>query len=92
MDLIKRQDAMDVHCSICPDKGKCPDREIDVCPDRELFRMIKPVRPEQPKAGRWLPIHGEPIVACSVCRKKYDWDTEAQYYNFCPMCGAKMEG
>lgn len=45
----------------------------------------------EPKRGKWIPIHGEPIVACSVCRKKYDWDTEAQYYNFCPNCGAKME-
>ena len=44
-DYIERQDAIDTHCAICPDKDKCPDVNF-ICPDRELFRMIKPAYPE----------------------------------------------
>lgn len=57
-DLIDRQDAIDTHCAICPDKDKCPDRDF-VCPDRELFRMIKPA------------VDAVPVIRCKDC--KY-WD------------------
>ena len=31
-------------------------------------------------------------VKCKACFKTYDWDSEAQYFNFCPNCGADMRG
>ena len=31
-------------------------------------------------------------VKCTSCFKTYDWDTQAQYYNFCPNCGCRMKG
>lgn len=52
-DYIERQDAIDTHCAICPDKDKCPDRDF-ICPGRELFRMIKPV-------------DAVPVVRCKDC-------------------------
>lgn len=53
-DLIDRQDAIDTHCAICPDKDKCPDGDF-ICPDRELFHMIKPV-------------DAVPVIRCMDCR------------------------
>ena len=53
-DLISRQDAIDTHCAICPDKSKCPDGDF-ICPDRELFRMIKAVE-------------AIPVIRCKDCR------------------------
>ncbi len=31
-------------------------------------------------------------VTCNNCFKIYDWDSEAQYFNYCPKCGAYMRG
>ncbi len=51
------------------------------------------VEPERQK-GEWVRaldgIDGH--VRCSKCFKIYDWDMQAQYYDYCPNCGAKMEG
>lgn len=94
-DALKATFGMKNNCSECGDKWKACHYNRIYHPKMDFCKWIDDaptVYPEQPKAGRWLPIHGEPIVACSVCRKKYDWDTEAQYYNFCPNCGVKMEG
>ena len=94
-DLIDRQDAIDTHCAICPDKDKCPDRDF-VCPDRELFRMIKPACPEPTKIGKWIYVRkrlargGTAYVSeCSICHKRI---MPLLKPNYCPGCGAKMEG
>ena len=42
--------------------------------------------------GEWVDIHEDESVACRDCHKRYDWTTEAQYYNFCPNCGVPMKG
>lgn len=104
-DYIKRQDAIDTHCAICPDKDKCPDKDF-ICPDRELFRMIKPVYPEPPKIGKWGNRNLRDTELgmatytddCSVCKlpairliEGDGWEWEF-FYQFCPNCGAKMEG
>ena len=41
-DMISRQSAIDAHCELCPDRGKCPD----ICPDVEVFRLIAPAQSE----------------------------------------------
>ena len=54
------------------------------------FPAIEPER----KTGKWIRaldgIDGH--VRCSQCFKIYDWDMQAQYYTFCPNCGADMRG
>ena len=53
-----------------------------------------PVTPERPK-GKWIDIRviksfhydGEPRVRCSCCGDEEEWSS-----NYCPNCGAKMEG
>ena len=48
---------------------------------------------EERKTGKWVrALDGnDGHVRCNKCFKIYDWDTQAQYYDFCPKCGAKME-
>lgn len=55
-DYIMRQDAINTHCAICPDKDKCPDGDF-ICPDRELFRMIKPAYPDLDESCEDCPVY-----------------------------------
>lgn len=45
------------------------------------------------KTGKWNTDKESPEYAtCSVCGH-CDWDcTESEYFNYCPNCGARMEG
>jgi hypothetical protein len=40
--------------------------------------------------GKWISGSGVDSVRCGCCHKNYDWSSQAQYYNFCPNCGADM--
>lgn len=42
-DCIIRQAAIDVHCEICGDRGRC---NPDICPDMEVFQLLPPAQPE----------------------------------------------
>ena len=37
----------------------------------------------------WIGSWGENEMVCSVCEKKYKFHAD---YNYCPNCGAKMDG
>lgn len=43
---------------------------------------------DRPK-GAWI-FRGDGKAICSDCGKSYDWDSEAQYYNYCPECGTEV--
>ena len=97
IDLISRQDAIDTHCAICPDKSKCSDGDF-VCPDRELFRMIKALHPDI-KIGKWDFI-GDNLFRCTNCGAVYLSDTlerlrqkldDPIFPRFCPDCGEKKQ-
>lgn len=51
------------------------------------------VEPER-KTGRWTNAYdgNDGHVKCTGCFKTYDWISQAQYYNYCPNCGADMRG
>jgi hypothetical protein len=91
-DLISRRDAIDTHCAICPVKDKCPDGDF-ICPDRELFRMIKPACPEQQKIGEWVEdvaYYDEDGCPCIITRCNRCGEPNP-VSNFCPNCGACMQ-
>lgn len=59
-------------------------------PECDRFEEIE----EERKTGKWvkpLLVTNTGRVRCSECSAMYDWDMQAQYFNFCPNCGAKME-
>ena len=42
-DLISRQAAIDAHCELCGDRGRCNG---DICPDVEVFQLLPSAQPE----------------------------------------------
>lgn len=56
--------------------------EIDLMPSVDAV----PVR-----HGKWIEGKSDDHVRCSFCNEDYDWTSEAQYYNYCPNCGARMD-
>ena len=46
--------------------------------------------PTAERKGRWIGADTDK-VKCNCCGKSYDWTSEAQYYDYCPSCGARME-
>ena len=83
-DYIDRQDAIDAHCELCGDRGKCSD----ICPDVEVFKLLPSVQPER-EQGKWIPQGWNGTYCkCSCCDAVYV--TAEIPYNFCPNCGADM--
>ena len=60
--------------------------------DRVTFYTKHGKQAEFAKVRRamWITGKSDGHVLCSFCGKDYDWTMEAQYYNYCPNCGAKM--
>ena len=93
-DLISRQAAIDA-------LGEQPygDDDYDLgCRnqwewDVKAIENLPPAQPE-PKMGKWLDanICGElPVIVCDQCNTFYPLSF-GEFHNFCPNCGAKMEG
>ncbi|MCD7919486.1 MAG: hypothetical protein LUG45_05335 [Clostridiales bacterium] len=65
----------------------------DLCIEAEPAADVAPV-----KHGEWMRDEntGAEMVRCSVCREVYDCDLSpkefAEFYRYCPNCGARMDG
>lgn len=70
----------------------------------EAIKAIK-ISDEGEKHGRWINFYGDYSIAeCSVCEEAFDaiqpseynnpelWDIFLREYQYCPNCGAKMDG
>ena len=57
------------------------------------FASTLPSAQPERKKGRWTNAYDGYYghVKCTGCFKTYDWTSQAQYYNYCPNCGARME-
>ena len=89
MALIDRQAAIDAVNNLT-----YPSSLVDV------KRILVDLPPVQPKRGEWE-YHSNPNIGinpedayCSCCglRVNTTGDIDFDEYNFCPRCGAKMEG
>lgn len=70
----------------------------------KLFREAKPADVAPVRHGQWLNFYGDFSTAkCSLCAELYEVSTDEpprkeffdafkEFYNFCPNCGAKMDG
>ena len=86
-DCISRQAAIDaIEITPFDDYG-------DYMRARELIEQL-PSKQQQRIKGRWTKAYDgyDGHVKCVQCFKTYDWDTQAQYYNFCPNCGSDNRG
>ena len=87
MDLIDRQDAIDVVHYYIESGYKC-----------DIFQELKdlPSAESERKTGKWIKDeeqskeHTEPIFICSCCQNNSAWGTEERT-RYCSFCGAKME-
>ena len=78
-DLISRQAAIDALLAWMND----PEDDRD-----SAFDVLMQLPPIQPKRGKWINCDGG-IATCSICGDR--WGVYG-VMNFCPSCGAKMEG
>jgi len=88
-DLIYRQAAIAEFscCELTPDGGIDVNYAID-------FLEGMPSAQAERKTGQWTKAYdgNDDHVKCTGCFKTYDWISQAQYYNYCPNCGAYMRG
>lgn len=73
-------------CYECPRHGGAHEKPL------WWTEGLQPFAQPQRIKGRWTKAYDgyDGHVKCVQCFKTYDWDTQAQYYNFCPNCGAWM--
>lgn len=71
--------------------------EIETVP--KLIRFIKAQPRQEKKRGRWIQHKAEGwegggVTRCNYCNYGYAWGAffEVENFNYCPNCGAHMEG
>lgn len=77
-DLIRRQDAIDALSE-------------DIMGGLNYRRILQSLPSAEPKIGEWIQKNLCADRFCSCCDYVV-WDSEAEEYNYCPNCGAKMRG
>ena len=97
-DCISRQAVIE---AIEDDKRKgndsCYASNYDAQCFKQIIKELPPVKPEQ-KMGRWIEkdgFDGDTYYDCSECGESFcliDGTPTDNLYNYCPNCGAKMEG
>lgn len=89
--VIDEDDVLKALCrELCHPGAICPDGYCEEM--REKLKDVPTAHPEPPKMGEWKWDGKGTTVVCSQCGKGYDWYTDAQYYDYCPHCGAYMGG
>ncbi len=85
-DLINRQKAIDVLCGITAYKNFIPL-------DSAIFNIKK--LPSAECKGKWVNHRnddGHNIADCNLCGSTLQWFDNDGEHNYCPNCGARMEG
>lgn len=92
MDLISREDALK-WCK--PEEWGTPDERWR--PESEYGAFIQAL-PSAEKTGRWIEQddeYNDTIYQCSVCGEEFvtiEGTPADNLWNYCPNCGARMEG
>lgn len=93
-DYIYRDDAVsrmsellvsELHMTRCPTWNEVYNA-IGELPSADVVQVVH---------GKWIdedPAFAEYFANCSVCGYEIDVHNERGYFNFCPNCGAKMDG
>ena len=73
----------------------CENSKDHAVTPNDFMRMPRIKMPTiEPERKKWVNAKDgyDGHVKCTSCFKTYDWVSHAQYYNFCPNCGADMKG
>ena len=106
LDAISRQQAIDALWAERMKHDEEMERNLETCSFalradnkarrnrvEEDIEIIRQLPPAQPKRGKWIPSDTDGFV-CSVCRNGYKNQPTLMgkpMFEFCPVCGAKME-
>ena len=86
-EYICRESALEAVCKYCceydAESTEC------ICNERLAFLKIPIADVANVRHGRWLCVDTdtEQFFLCNICEKKEYWES-----NYCPNCGAKMDG
>ena len=86
-DLISRADAIDAIEELPNAYNGWSDAYDKAC----VIGALEEVPSAEPKTGEWIQKDMCADRFCSECNYAV-WDSEAEEYNFCPNCGARMRG
>ena len=90
-DYIDREAAIRVLCDVCPAKEFCQDKSK--CEDYDRFVSIPAADVRPVGRGRWIKKYADMPYECSICGEETRETVLAMpRFNYCPICGAKMEG
>ena len=87
-DAISRQAVLDLAYDMSEIDGE-HFTESQMVVDVEDIQKLPSVTPA-PKMGRWIMDWKLERRTCNICKKEYRWSFSP--HNYCPNCGAKMEG
>lgn len=99
-DYISREEAIDAIKSL---ESSMPPKDnytkgYDAALGRALIavRAVPPFADVQPvRRGKWLHFNNDSnFIFCSECKHEAYWDTDygQQLFDYCPYCGARMDG
>ncbi len=89
-DTIYRQQAIDEVINLWADKPFGNPTLVEI---KDCIEAL-PSAQQQRKRGRWIEKEYSPFY-CSVCgtyQYSASWEIKNKEYNFCPRCGARMDG
>lgn len=77
-------------------KAKAFSEGWNACAKENGTRDAEPPVKDVPdiRVGEWTKAYdgNDGHVRCTACFKTYDYVTQAQHFNYCPNCGAKVQG
>ena len=89
-DLISRNDVLEIIMQYCADDdGSCEKPNADLREMLDEVENIPAVDAEPARYGTWIKKIG--CCKCSECLTEC-WADSVLGYDFCPNCGAKMNG
>lgn len=95
VEYIERELAIQATCNICPLLHECIG---DDCANRNVIRSIPAADVVEVPHGEWNVTENRQHldVECSICKSSFYVYKQGQYRidrsNYCPNCGAKMDG
>ena len=95
MEYIKRDDALHSVCVGCNKEFEEKPCEPSFCDIRQEIQNVPTADVAEVKHGYWFEVDsdvGWSIDGCSICGEQHCFYEGENKANYCPHCGAKMDG
>ena len=78
-------------CENCEYKPKGKNNKMLLCMSCQYAKRLIAADVAPVRHGRWISEDSK-IFKCSECDYEFEHEGYTQFFNFCPNCGAKMDG